>query len=84
MAKTTRVVWENENKSLKFNDLDVGQNFRIVSHQSKGAVYRKVQYAGVTYQLEEQTGMLWQPTSSPVEVVDVEIRISSKKPSVYK
>lgn len=63
----------------KFNNLNIGDCFRIASDRSKGAVYSKclvhdTQEYGM---FEFATGTVWEPTHTNVELVDVEVKIGA-------
>lgn len=94
----TAVSWANQpvRKTLHFVDLLPNEAFRIKSYRSKGAVYIKVvpghddlvlegkwgeTHSGVMYELA--TGKLYPPTSSTVELVDVDIEVHQDKPDIY-
>lgn len=70
---------------LYFDDLDLNDSFRVNSKRSRGAVYRKVlvKDAHDYMMLEEATGKIFDPTSSPVEPVKVTVTIDAVKPSIY-
>lgn len=72
-------------KQFFFNDLDLNESFRVRSARSRGAVYRKVllNEDDSFKMLEEATGKVFEPTSSPVEVVKVTVTIDAVKPSIY-
>lgn len=75
-------------KNLSFDSVAVNQNFKIVSTASQGAVYRKVvlsdAYGQVKhYMMEEQTGRLFPPTNSYIELVEVSVSIQQSKPACY-
>lgn len=87
---TTKITWAKPtNKVLYFKDIPVNSHFVIATSGSRGAVYRKVEdhsehCAGNKYlQMEEYTGKLFEPTYSPVQLVEVDIDIKAKKPSIY-
>lgn len=68
-----------------FNDLDLNDSFRVDSKRSRGAIYRKVldNETRDYKMLEEATGKVFDPTSSPVELVKVTVTIDAIKPSIY-
>lgn len=70
---------------LFFDDLDLNDSFRVNSKRSRGAVYRKVLVKDDHdyMMLEEATGKIFDPTSSPVELVKVTVTIDAVKPSIY-
>lgn len=83
-------------QGITFSDLQLNDTFSIRSRRSKGAVYRKVrfkqhntspssinQYTETFYMLEEATGKLFDPTTSEVQKVNVDIVIHAPKPSIY-
>lgn len=81
----------NENTTLYFQDVAVNQGFRNVSDLSKGAVYLKVEDYNAfekDYEcyamLEIATGVMFRPTTSPVELVDIKLNIGVEKPDLYK
>jgi RecJ-like exonuclease len=97
-----KVSWQDEGvipvKPLYFDDLSVGESFRIDTVNSKGAVYRKVDLTaylkdedidevyGVdnTCAMEEiATGKVFTPTKSPIKRVDVDVTIRQAKPDLY-
>lgn len=81
------ITWEDTkpvSKVLHFDDLPLNATFRNTSRLSQGAVYAKVatQYDD-NYMMEIQTGRLFPPTASPVEIVNVNVKIPLPKPSLY-
>lgn len=80
-----KVNWKKHKAvpTLGYDDLNVGDTFK--NKFGKGAVYMKVRnHAGATYwMLELETGTLFPPTSSLVELVDCEININDDKPNIY-
>jgi hypothetical protein len=82
-----KINWVGDSTdSCYFNDLEINNLFVIDSHQSLGAVYKKVKHSDNNqyYQLEVQTGLLFKPTSSRVKLVQGELIINRSKPSIYK
>lgn len=85
-----KVVWAQgfTETPLTFSKLGVGETFKIDSHLSQGAVYRKVKVdeQSVTanrYFMEElATGHLFKPTNSFVKRVDASLTIDAKKPNL--
>lgn len=84
-GETVKVNWLKEKKvpALLFEDLRLNTPFRNTSPDSKGAVYIKVSDATASFMYEVQTGRLWPPTKSPVEIVDLTININLEKPQIY-
>ncbi len=81
-----KINWANtKKKDLYFRDLQVGEHFVNISHLSKGAVYVKIENndTGCHWMLELATSYMFQPTSSPVERVEVEYNVNRPKPSIY-
>lgn len=78
-----------QQRVLYFHDLSTNDSFVIDTRQSRGAVYRKVAMSSRGLQnlselmLEEATGLLFPPTSSPVKPVDVEVAVNTARPSIY-
>lgn len=70
-------------KDIYFNDLKENESFVIVN--GRGAVYRKTRIKGdLTYfMMEEATGILFPATQSPIELIDVDVIIKTKKPAIY-
>ena len=68
---------------LYFADLALNETFRNVN--GRGAIYAKVEenHTNKTFMYELATGKLFIPTSSPVERVDVDVQVSTNKPSIY-
>lgn len=63
---------------MKFQELDVNTRFVIDTTKSKGTIYRKVSYTSrgpgdvkteLCLMLEEDTGLCFPATNSPVKVV---------------
>lgn len=82
------VHFSNSKKVLYFHDLAVNDNFVVDSLRAQGAVYRKVSlknnYGGnKTYQMEEATGKLFEPTTSQVKKVNVKVSIEANDPGIY-
>jgi hypothetical protein len=89
-----------QSKTLHFKDLPLNTTFKIIAPTAKGAVYTKVllqqkvvdevfwdadiDHDEQFFQLELQSGLLWKPTESPVELVETTLNISSVKPSIYE
>lgn len=90
----TEVLFKDDTKPLKplhkiyFHDLAVMECFVVDSPSSKGAVYMKVEDRSRTpwlyRQLELATGLVFQPTGSPIHRVDVKVEIDCKRPEIYK
>ena len=91
---SVKVNWENKTvRNLYFSDLQVNQCFRNIN--GRGAVYRKVMLnnditvrdkylaSNVYLMMEEATGRLFMPTTSQVEVVQVEVTVKAPKPHIY-
>ena len=87
------INWKNPaaSRNLYFSNLKLNDTFRIVS--GRGAVYTKVSVApaarssdirGRELMMEVATGLLFDPTTSPVELVEVDVQISTPKPYIYK
>jgi hypothetical protein len=87
------INWKNPARNLYFSyhDLKVNDTFRIVG--GRGAVYTKVSVShgvsthdirGCEFMMEVATGLLFEPTSSNVELVQVDVQIASPKPYIYK
>lgn len=70
----------------RFDDLGLNESFRIASPQSRGAVYVKVidNRTGDYGMLELATGKVFDPTTSPVEPVNVEVNVSAPRPNIYR
>jgi hypothetical protein len=73
---------------LTFDKLGKNESFRIATVNAQGAVYRKVLKkarfgTNEYFMMEEATGELFEPTRSPVELVDVEVNINTPKPKIY-
>lgn len=90
-----KINWKSNKKTLDFTDLKVNESFRIVSPYSKGAVYTKVDIGafgldsikktyGIFGQLEIMTGKVFPPTTSEVELVEVNAVIEQDMPNLYK
>ena len=82
------VLWKDsvvDKKVLYFDDIEVNQAFRNISDNSRGAIYIKVHNSNsrLYYMLEIVSGILWTPTASPIELINVDIRIDAPKPSIY-
>lgn len=86
------INWKNPtpSRNLYFSDLKLNDTFRIVG--GKGAVYTKVSGAhaarnsnirGCELMMEIASGLLFDSTSSPVELVEVNVQISTPKPYIY-
>lgn len=80
-----KINWKSKPaKTIVFSSLGVGDTFR--NTHGHGAVYMKVQLCG-DYDdygmLELATGKVFKPTSSPLELVDVEMTVDTTKPSIY-
>ena len=81
-----KVFWKGQvQPTLKpyFEQLAENQSFRLTT--GKGAVYTKVRLNGTNkyYMLELATGILFEASLSPVELVDVNVVIETQKPSIY-
>lgn len=87
------INWKNPvpSRNLYFSDLKVNDTFRIIG--GRGAVYTKVAVShgvstydirGREFMMEVATGLLFEPTSSNVELVQVDVQIASPKPYIYK
>jgi len=86
-----KINWKNTpSKTVTFSTLNVGDTFK--NTHGHGAVYMKVKvnsdvvrggYTESFGMLELQTGKVFKPTSSPLELVDVEITVDTVKPSIY-
>lgn len=89
-----KINWGKKNPALKlvFDDLDVGQSFRLVSGD---AIYCKVE-AGRSMDffdsngealeygmMEWASGKVWPPSQTPVELVEVVVNIEILKPELY-
>lgn len=92
-VKTTKpvanVFWKNQKSvaTVYFNQLEVGECFKIDTPTSLGAVYRKVvrdkDCPATYFQEEVATARLFLPTPSPVKRVTVEIHVDESKPNIY-
>lgn len=82
----TKVNWGSRAASgkLYFNDLDIGDCFKINTSAAKGAVYRKVYNTieGECLAEEVATSKLFHPTTSEVVKVNVNIDIDAPKPEI--
>lgn len=86
-----KINWKNKPaKTVIFSSLDVGETFK--NTQGHGAVYMKVKvnsdvvrggYVDSFGMLELATGKVFKPTSSPLELVDVEMTVDVPKPTIY-
>jgi hypothetical protein len=97
-----KVSWKDEGvtkvRALTFEDLNVGESFKIDTPASRGAVYVKVDLGARLDdldgyydcdkdkygQLEVATGKVFTPTKSPVKRVDVSVTINEVKPALYE
>lgn len=92
-----KINWQNQKESVNFfENLDVNTGFKVVSPHARGAVYIKVAKGDSDTKIyssrhghmecmmyEVATGKLFPPTSSPVEIVEIETNIHQKKPGIY-
>lgn len=87
---STKVLWNTAPKTVtQFDQLEVGDHFKINTHSSQGAVYRKVEldihFSPVKFGMEEaQTGKVFRPTTSPIKKVETSIFIEEPKPVIYR
>jgi len=67
-------------------NLAVGKTFKVASHNAKGAVYMIVHDTvdGGFKQLELVTGKIYPLTTSPIELVEVEVTINDYCPDIYR
>ncbi len=74
----------NAVRSLNFADLQVNDAFKIATSHARGAVYVKVKerHSDVFYMMELATGHLFDPTTSPVERVNVEVSVAAPRPQI--
>ncbi len=83
-----KVAWKNNKsnlvKRLYFSDLNLGDTFR--NKHGRGAVYAKVQvpHTGDQFMFEFETGKLFAPTTSELELVDVSVNVEADKPVIYR
>lgn len=85
---SVKVNWEKQpGRNLFFSDLHVNQCFRNVN--GRGAVYRKIITNSDVFgqlkhlMMEEATGRVFNPTTSQVELVEVEVTVKASKPYIY-
>jgi len=94
-AMTVKINWDKTPavRDLYYSDIPYNSSFMVNTDASKGAVYRKVRIkrdvfgyntvGDIDAQMEEATGSLFKPTTSPIKRVDVTVNIAATKPSIY-
>lgn len=78
--------WAEANipSGISFNDIPVGETFKNI--RGRGAIYRKVllreNHQDRVYMEELKTAKLFPPTTSPIQLVEVNMEIFAKKPKI--